>query len=221
MVLAIIATLMALLLGSLANARRSARLAVCSAHLRELGTATRLYAETSDQFLPRRGQGVQPTQQIDRPTDWFNALPLVMGLPSYSALAAVGRVPRPGDESILSCPEAIDNGLPNFWSYGMNMWLSVWNNGTPDLPNRFNAVGEPSTLVLLADGPPEYCSVSPASSAVDYSPVPRHSGRVNICFLDGHVETFLGTYVGCGIGFVEHADIHWQVPGSTWSSAQH
>ena len=221
-VIGIIAVLMAILLGSLANARRSARLAVCSSHLKELGTATRIYADTWDRFLPRRGQGVQPTQQIDPPAWWFNALPQVVGQPTYLQLATAGKVPRPGDESILSCPEAVDNGMPNFWSYAMNMWLSVQNNGTvADLPDRIDSVGDPSTMVLLADGPADYCSVSPCTPAFTYSPVARHSGRVNICFLDGHVDALLGSYVGCGIGFVEHPDIRWRVPNSLWASAQH
>ena len=47
------------------------------------------------------------------------------------------------------------------------------------------------------------------------------AGRVNIVFLDGHAEPLAGNYVGCGIGFVEHGDVRWRVPGSNWDSAQH
>ena len=102
------------------------------------------------------------------------------------------------------------------------MWLSVWNNGVNDFPDKIDCVGPTENLVLLADGPSNYCSVSPAPSPqYAYSPMARHNGRVNICFLDGHVDTLPGTYVGCGLGFVEHSDIRWRVQGSSWASAQH
>ncbi len=221
-VIAVIAVLIGILVPSLANARRVTRQVACASNLRQLGLATRMYADAYDDFLPRRGQGVGVTVQITRPTDWFNALPVIMGQRPYMDLAAAGKVPRPGDNSCLACPEADDNGKPNFWSFGMNMWLSVWNNSALDLPDKFGGVGPPETMVLLADGPSSHCSVSPAPAPeYDYSPVARHNGRVNICFLDGHVDTLPGSYVGCGLGFVEHSDIRWRVPGSAWDSAQH
>ena len=222
MVIGIIAALLAILLPSLARAKATTRQVVCLSNLRQWGLAVRIYADSYDGWLPRRGQGVNPTQQIDRPTDWFNALPPLMNSQPYGDLAAAGKVPRPTDRSIFSCPDAVDDGQPNFWSYGMNMWLSVWNNGTTDLPDRFNAVGPPVSMVFLTDGPSAYCSVSPAPSPkYAYSPVARHLGKANICFLDGHAEAFAGTYVGCGTGFIEHDDIRWRVPGSAWQSAQH
>ncbi len=76
-VVAIIAALVAILIPSLANARRSARMVVCSSNLKQWGVAVRIYSDSYDGWLPRRGQGVNPTQQIDRPTDWFNALAIV------------------------------------------------------------------------------------------------------------------------------------------------
>lgn len=221
-VIGVIAALLAILLPSLANAKHTARQVVCASNLRQWGIAVRVYSQIYDGWLPRRGQGVNPTQQIDRPTDWFNALPPLMNAQPYVALAAAGQVPRPRDNSIFSCGEATDDGQPNFWSYAMNMWLSVWNNGTDDLPDKFDAVGPPDTMVFLADGPADYCSVSPAPSPqYAYSPVARHLGKVNIGFLDGHAQAFSAAYIGCGIGFVEHDDVHWRVPGSAWQSAQH
>ena len=220
-VIAIVVVLMGILLPALGNSRRTARQAVCLSNLRQWAAATRIYADTYDGYLPRRGQGVNATQQINRPADWFNACPAVLGQACYMDLAAANKVPRPNTQSFFSCPEAIDNGQPNFWSYAMNMWLSVYNNSAADLPDKFNAVGEPATMVLFTDGPAAHCSVSPADSTVDYSPVPRHNNRVNIAFLDGHIDSPLGSYVGCNIGFIEHPDIRWRVPNSQWASAQH
>ncbi len=221
-VIAIIAALAGIMIPSLASARRTARRVACASNLRQWGMAVRIYSDMYDGWLPRRGQGVNPTQQIDRPTDWFNALPPIMGLQPYFNLAATVGVPRPWDHSIFSCAEAVDNGQSNFWSYGMNMWLSVWNNGINDLPDKFNAVGPPGSMVFLTDGPSAYCSVSPAPSPqYQYSPLARHGGLVNIGFLDSHVESLAGNYIGCNIGFVEHSDVRWRVPGSGWDSAQH
>ena len=135
-VIAILVVLMGILLPALGNSRRTARQAVCLSNLRQWAAATRIYADTYDGYLPRRGQGVNPTQQITRPTDWFNACPLVLGQAAYMDLAAANKVPRPSDHSFYSCPEAVDNDQPNFWSYAMNMWLSVWNNGTFDLSRQ-------------------------------------------------------------------------------------
>jgi prepilin-type processing-associated H-X9-DG protein len=61
-------------------------------------------------------------------------------------------------------------------------------------------VGSPAVMVLFADAPGNYCSVFPSSAAGGYNPVPRHNGRVNICFLDEHVAAFPGAYLGCGTG---------------------
>lgn len=221
LVIGTIGLLIGIVVPSLAAARRSARTVVCASNLRQWGLATGYYAEAYDSYLPRRGQGINPTQQIDRPTDWFNALPPFLNQPTYSVLAAKHAVPRPADRSVWSCPEAADDGQDNFWSYGMNMWLSVYNGGATDQPDKINAVGPQSTMALFADGPGPFCSVSPASAGYAYSPVARHAGRVNICFVDGHVDSFTAAYAGIGTGFIEHADLRWRVPNSQWASAQH
>ena len=74
-VIAIIGVLASLLLPALSLAKAKARLAQCTANLRQWGLAYRQYADDNEDYLPRRGQGVNPLNQIDRPTDWFNALP--------------------------------------------------------------------------------------------------------------------------------------------------
>ena len=191
-------------------------------NLRQWGFAVLMYANENQGYLPRRGQGVQPTNQIARPADWFNALPPVLRMPSYLDLASAGRIPRPdGPASIWLCPEARNMGGSNYWSYGMNMGLSVWeanaNNGNPD---KITRVGEPAAMVFMADAPGNYCSVFPSKFPDGYNPVARHNGSVNICFLDAHVAAVPGSYVGCGSGLIEHDDVRWHPPGSPWNGAQ-
>ncbi len=83
-VLAIIGILAALLLPVLAQAKQKAQSTRCGANLRQWGLAYQMYANDENDYLPRRGQGVQTLVQIDRPEDWFNALPPYFTLPIVS-----------------------------------------------------------------------------------------------------------------------------------------
>ena len=58
----------AMLLPALAGARERARTAQCADNLRQWGLAYWMYADDNDDFLPRRGQGVQVLAEIDRMT---------------------------------------------------------------------------------------------------------------------------------------------------------
>jgi prepilin-type processing-associated H-X9-DG protein len=168
-------------------------------------------------------QGVQPVLQLDRPDDWFNALPPLMENTPYSELAARSLRPRPGQASVWMCPDAEDpegatldkvqwTNRPTFFSYAMNMALSTPFNGRPDHIAR---VGPLKTMVFMADSLGPYCSTLPDDAP--YSPVARHLGNtVNIAFLDGRVETYTGEEVGCGIGDPDRDDVRWNPPNSKW-----
>ena len=220
-VIGLIGVLIGLLLSALAKARRSADAIVCEANLRQWGMATQMYASENHGFLPRRGQGVGPTFQIARPTDSFNALPPNLKMTPYADLVSADQIVRPPGSSLWLCRQANDLPSTFYWSYGMNMALSVWdasqNQGQPD---KVTGVGDTATMVLFTDAPGNYCSVIPSETPGGYNPVPRHDGYVNICFLDGHVEAISGAYIGCGTGLREHPDVRWHPPRSTWNSSQ-
>ena len=218
----IIALLLSILLPTLAKSRTQANALICDSNLHQWAVAALMYANENNDFLPRRGQGVGPTYQVTRPTDWFNALPPLMKTRAYMDMVSAGTIPRPPGGSVWLCPEAADMSGLYYWSYAMNMGLSVWevnqNNGRPD---RFSGVGNTAVMVFLTDAPGNYCSVFPSKYAGGYNPVPRHpNNTLNICFLDGHVEALPGSYIGCGTGLIEHPDIRWHPPGNTWNSAQ-
>lgn len=221
-VIGIITLLLALLLPLLGRVRRASGEVTCLSNLRQWAAAVQMYANSNQGYLPRRGQGVQPTSQINRPQDWFNALPPLVQLKPYVDLASAGTIPRPdGPHSIWLCPQASDMAGPCYWSYGMNMGLSVeeasQNNGMPD---KITRVGNTSVMVFMADAPGNYCSVFPSRTPGGYNPVARHDRRVNLCFLDGHAAAFAATYIGVGSGLIEHLDVRWHPPDSTWNSAQ-
>ena len=207
-VIAIILVLGSLLMAEVSKVGDSERQTECVSNLRQWAAALHLYAADHDGFTPRRGQGVQPFWMTDRPDDWFNALPPYLGIPSYSDQVKSGHPALPTDKSVFVCPAAIrETVYPNFLCYGMNMYLSPWIR--PE-PHRLSELPNPSQLVFLADGPGGWCSTIPSS--LGYSVKARHNGRANVVFIDGHLQSFDGGYLGCGTGEPnpELPDVRWQ-----------
>jgi prepilin-type N-terminal cleavage/methylation domain-containing protein/prepilin-type processing-associated H-X9-DG protein len=212
--LTIVAILIALLIPAINASREAARRALCQSNLKQWTLAVHNYSDAHGGRLPRRGQGQQPATQFTRPEDWFNALPPFMEGQSLNTLIQASQAPRPGTGTVWMCPDLLekDDGQARYFAYAMNMWLSTWKSADPDSMMK---VGPTSTMVLMAEGTGTYCSVLP--SAKNYSPDPRHTGSVNLAFLDGHVKSFSGDYVGCGVGIPDRPDIRWIVPNSAWA----
>jgi prepilin-type N-terminal cleavage/methylation domain-containing protein/prepilin-type processing-associated H-X9-DG protein len=221
-VLGIIAVLIGMLMPAVLSARHSAAQSQCASNLRQWANAFNIYAVENHGFLPRRGQGVGATTIVNRPADWFNALPPVLKMRQYIDMVTAGAIPKAGDSSMWICPSASTFPGTYYWSYGMNMGLSIWeitpqNNGLPD---KISSVGNESIMVLLTDAPGNYCSIFPSKFPGGYNPAARHNKSVNVSFLDGHVSALPGSYIGVGTGMIEHPDIRWHPPGNTWNSAQ-
>ena len=204
-VIAVIAILSALLLPALGRAKEKSKAAQCLNNLRQWDLALSMYLHDNNDTIPRRGQGIQPLQEIDRPEDWFNSLPPMIGLPSYQTLATNGAIPMPGDKSIYVCPTAHPTTNQYFLSYAMNFYLSPTLR---PMPHRLPDIPHPSALAFMADGGCAYSSTVPSS--LPYSVQPRHAQRANVTFLDGHAQSFAGNYLGCGVGAKEQADVRWQ-----------
>jgi prepilin-type N-terminal cleavage/methylation domain-containing protein len=206
-VIAIIAMLAALLLPALSRAKAKARSTQCIGNLRQWGVAYHQYADDNQDALPRRGQGVKPLDQIDRPEDWFNALPPYLKLPSYQESYTNGQRLKPGATSVFVCPVATDPGSNHFLPYAMNMNLCPWGNSGTTEATKFADVVRPNEVVALADAFGAYSATYPSRNS--YSPVPRHAGRVNLLFLTGNVRSLAGNYVGCYQGDPERDDVRW------------
>jgi len=202
--ISIIAILAALLLPALANAKSKAHQTECEGNLRQWGLAFRMYADDNQDFLPRRGQGVQVLAQIDRPEDWFNALPPYFKLSSFETMVTNNVKPVAHANSVFICPIAEDPGAAYFLPYGMNMNLCPWNL---PVPTKFADVHQPELVVAMADAPGPYASTFPSTHS--YSPIARHASKINLLFLAGNVQSFAGDYVGCGTGDPHRPDVHW------------
>jgi hypothetical protein len=173
-----------------------------------------MYAGDNEDFLPRRGQGVQALTQINRPEDWFNALPLYFGLPSFQQMVANHVTPAEHTQSVFICPTAGNLGATYFLPYGMNMNLCPWNL---QLPTKFNDIAQPTHVVAMADAPGQYASTYPSSQL--YSIVARHASRINLLFLAGQVQSFAGSYVGCGTGDPGLTGVRWLTGTASDASA--
>jgi len=203
-VIAIIAILSGLSLGVIGKAQASRNQVESAARLRQWGVALGAYIAANDGDLPRRGQGVQPVTQLNRPEDWFNGLPPFLGQPGYGDLIKTGHRPKANERSIFVRPGAKDPGGTAFLSYGMNMNLSPWNLLAP---TKITRIEQPASTVFLAESPGAYASTYP--SARPYGCVAHYNGRGNILFLDGHVGVYAADYIGVGKGDPQREDVRW------------
>jgi prepilin-type N-terminal cleavage/methylation domain-containing protein len=212
--IAVIAILAALLLPVLSSGKKKAVQTECVGNLRQWGLAFRMYADDNADFLPRRGQGVQTLARIDRPEDWFNSLPFYFGLQSFQMMVSNNAMPAAHTKSVFICPSAENSGATYFLPYGMNMNLCPWNL---PIQTKFAEVPQPDVVVAMTDAPGPYSATFP--SANPYSPAMRHGSKLNVLFLSGRVQSFAGSYIGCGVGDPKHTDVCWLTGTSSDSSA--
>jgi prepilin-type N-terminal cleavage/methylation domain-containing protein len=146
-VIAIIAILAAILFPVFAQARESARQAMCSSNMRQLGLAMRMYISDYDEvWFPANSLGfVGPGFSLAQPWlgyDNENAAP-----PGNVTEPAVNP-PHPGaidpyvrNEGIKRCPS-----MPPSWqmSYAINQWSTYY--ATPYQPNEYGPTSKSASL---------------------------------------------------------------------------
>ena len=203
--IAIVSILASILLPIISGARCTARSVECCNNLRQWSAALQMYMSQHEGYIPRRGQGVRELSTISRDSDWFNCLPPYLDELPYKDLVDHERQPRAGDKSPFICPSAAQTDGDYFLPYAMNMYLSPWIR--PD-PHNIVEIHAPSRVVFMADGPGPYSATAPSERA--FSVVPRHNGHANVLFLDGHIRSFSGKYLGCGVGDPDHSDVRWE-----------
>jgi len=209
-VIAIIGVLAGMTLGALGKARAQGQSARCVSNLHQWGLALLMYIDDHDDYIPRRGQGVNPLALVNRPEDWFNCLPRYFNAQPYMNLVAQGIKPRAGDgNSLFIDPAAKDPGGTYFLSYAMNMYLSPWIRPAQ---HKLSDIPKPEQLAFMGDALGPYASTVP--SRLGYSVLARHSGRANVVFVDGRVQSFASDYLGCGVGEPQRPDIRWQTLSS-------
>ncbi len=186
-VIAIIAILAAMLLPALQQARERGRAANCVGNLKQLGQAINIYAD--DQL----GYCIPVAGPVSLRPHWNEALRDA----EYLKSEAVYRCP--------SFPSGTLFDMKNFPDYGMNYRL----DSPESVSIKISKVKKPTQLISILDGrrtsasginpePQGFWRVDPyqmsAGGAYAY-PDARHSVRVNIQWLDGHVSSEKGSTI--------------------------
>ncbi len=202
-VVAIIAVLVAILLPAIMKARENARRAVCSNNLRQLGWGMNRVIE----------EGPPPTTggKYKLGPGWF---PYAYWTPNWSGLVAkalgcsdtevglftdatnpgvpASRVPH--GPKIFLCPTANPTvtgfGFHNL-SYGYPYVTLGWHEGEPPLRVRYETVGCPSKLAVMADSNGDGYYDALIHNWFDWQGAVvgnRHSLGANMVFADWHVE---------------------------------
>jgi prepilin-type N-terminal cleavage/methylation domain-containing protein/prepilin-type processing-associated H-X9-DG protein len=210
-VITIIAILACLLLTGIVRAKETGRSAVCKNNMRQLMVGMLLYADDNNDYLPWPGG-------VDRnlPPDWvfggYRAKippdPAEWTLREYATHAESGSIfnfvtglPRvqphrdaySNSFAVYRCPSTGPIGRARRVTYSMNAWFD------PLERSELNSRGvQRSTIVksprkvLLVDESPETAhnaSFHPGGTA-KRGQFTRHNGRVNVGFVDSHLESF-------------------------------
>lgn len=210
MVVAIISILAALLLPALKRARDTARFVTCMNQLKQLGQLHELYSnDNNDRMLPYRSYYPDNEYSV-----WYNLLLPYLGrqLCRSDTPNVTGGERRNGLKT-FECPAATKNFPDDYlevgWpasgyfcrvAYGINSYncSGEWGAGPTGFPfgtgTPRSRIRNPSKWLFMADAK----QVQMVSGWSDFDdggtgiwalPAERHNGRVNLLFLDGHVES--------------------------------
>jgi prepilin-type N-terminal cleavage/methylation domain-containing protein/prepilin-type processing-associated H-X9-DG protein len=227
-VIAVIAVLAGLLLPVLGKAKYKAQQIACADKLKQWAYAAIMFADTSEDFLPREKcvPGAHTWGDVADPANrdlWFNILPeLYMGQVGASGYAAEPWRFHARD-NIFQCPAArFPSGQADpIFTLAFNSKLNSTTNLLSTI--RLGAFEHHSSTVLFLDnGAPSEPKLFPSQK--DYNGQPsawanrlagRHNRGANLAFFDAHVQWYPGAKVvdpATGNGYLPPSEVLWMLP---------
>ncbi len=172
-VIGIIAVLAGILFPVFAHARARGQQTHCAANMRQVHTALVAYSEDHGGLLP---QATTKCPGGEFGTQWQGQMDIVW----WDFV-----LPYAGSTKILYCPSAVTT-LPTYWINANLTFLQ---------PGSIDDCTDPTRTVLLLEGRvpsgPDQAINFPAISFCNPDLTAlfcRHSGKMNVCFADGHVK---------------------------------
>ena len=199
-VISIISLLVSILLPSLSKAKALAQQTVCGSNLRQIGIATRMYADDYEEKMPcyaRDGNNGCPKDgEITigelSPNHWYNVLSdMPKGIANGVDYLSVNTTTKQG---VLYCPAETNiiesyNGV----TYAMNM-SCMFYNGARLYRKIDESTGPLDKMIYLLDSLQSCTSINTYASSyspeleVLHDPDYRHNEGLNILFQDMHVD---------------------------------
>src|SRR6266568_2584138 len=209
-VIVIVTVLAALLLPALGKAREQGRASVCRSNMRQIALAMTLYADDNMDYLPWPGdvdRNWQPDWVFGGQADTFPARPELWKGSGFGLHAESGSIfsyasglPRvlPHRDSYLGtfriyrCPSTGPLGEALRVNFSMNEELDPTTDLTTAFPEGVkiaNVVGPTQKILLVNEDPATMrnASFKPQGTSLNGRFV-VHDGRVNVGFIDGHLE---------------------------------
>jgi prepilin-type N-terminal cleavage/methylation domain-containing protein/prepilin-type processing-associated H-X9-DG protein len=229
-VIAIIGILAAMLLPALNKAREKANAASCLSNMHQWGIAMGMYCDDWQDYMPYEGDTADAIDSGFNLGAWFNILSGYVGTPSMATLydSTPPRIPMPGLNSLYLCPSvrtpaATYTGAPTisnpYFSYAMNRVLQGVEPSPPGKGLYKRSIcDKPTDTVFLSESENNTYSFTDGYYIGPNAPTlvpPRHSGGMNLVFVDGHAQwTKLADY-GRNTP-VTSAQVEWAIPRAVY-----
>lgn len=212
-VIAIIATLAALLLPALNKSKEQARGTLCRNNMKQLTDGIFLYVDENDFYFPWPGEsnsnrdpdwvwGGENSANLNDSSAWgspdfgFRAdagsiYPYVTDTPRVTA-AEYNKATLTRTYPVYRCPSTGKLGESLRVNFTMNHWLNPNQPGSTARGVMQTAVVNPVEKVLLANSDPTMMVSASLNPTLLSSPniFLSHNGRVNLAFVDGHIESY-------------------------------
>jgi prepilin-type processing-associated H-X9-DG protein/prepilin-type N-terminal cleavage/methylation domain-containing protein len=210
-VVAIIAVLVSILLPAMQTAREQARSALCASGLKQIGVAFHQYAGDSNDFLPWLGY----SWSLGDSAYYTNLLADGGYLPVRAwANRPWGNMGAESPRSAWECPSVQTEELLYGRGYGVCEGHIFAYYLRPDgtvnaAPKSLSQASRPSSTFLIGDSrvyfqgqwrthfvvncplDSDWDSRAFGAWEMPKQAAPRHLGRANVCFVDGHIESVL------------------------------